>query len=72
MDVTKFEIFRIITQPVYNAHNEKLFDENQMVHCVEDLGTMWLAKPIGTNDIPRMLPKRKCRRLSEDEKQARI
>lgn len=60
MDVTKYKIFGVVNRPVYNVWNEKLFDTGQVVQCVEDLGNLWLAKPKGSNSIPRILPKTHC------------
>lgn len=69
MDVTKHEIFRVVTRQVFNAWNEKLFDMDQVVQCIEDLGSLWLAKPRGSNSIPRMLLKIECCLLSDSERE---
>jgi hypothetical protein len=63
MDVTEYNIYRITTQQVRNNWNEILFDAGQVVQCTEDLGDLWLAKPLGSNSIPRMLPKSQAERI---------
>lgn len=70
VNVTKYNIFRITTNRVSNDWNEEIFSAGQIVQCTEDMGTIWFAKPIGTDAIPRMLPKSECRQLTEDEKAA--
>lgn len=72
MDVTKYNIFRVTTNQVVNAWNEILFNSCELVHCVEDLGTIWLAKPIGSNEIPRMLPKSATRELTSKERKSNV
>ncbi len=69
MDLTKYNIFVIATKNVINEWNEIIHRKGDKLHVTMDMGTMYLAKAIGSNDIPRMLPKSECRALTEKEKE---
>lgn len=60
MDVSQYDIYRITTKDVRNEQNEIIFRKGTVVHCVEDLGSLWLARPKDTEATPRMLPKNEC------------
>lgn len=69
MDVTKYNIYRVVTEKVFNNWSELLFERDEVVHCIYDLGSAWLAKRINTDATPRMLPNDECRELTEKEKE---
>lgn len=68
MDVTEYNIYVVATENVINAWGEIVHKKGDKLHCTMDLGNTWLAKLIGSNDSPRMLPKSECRALTEKEK----
>ncbi len=68
MGLTKYNIYVVATKNVINEWNEIIHRKGDKLHVVMDMGTIYLAKLIGSNDIPRMLPKSKCRALTENEK----
>lgn len=68
VDVTKYNILRITTQCVSNHWNEEIFSSGQIVQCVNDMGSVWLARVVDTDATPRMLPKTECRQLTDSER----
>lgn len=68
MDLTKYNIYVVATENIRSNWNEIIYRKGDKLHVTMDMGTIYLAKPIGSNDIPRMLPKSECRALTEKEK----
>ncbi len=68
MDLTEYNIYVVATENVINAWREIVHKKGDKLHVTMDMGTTCLAKLIGSNDTPRMLPKSECRSLTEEEK----
>lgn len=66
MNIEKYNILRITTCQVRNHWNEIIFEKDTVVQAIMDLGWCWLAKPVGANKTPRMLPKSECQELQND------
>ncbi len=68
MDLTEYNIYVVATENVINAWREIIHKKGDKLHVTMDMGTTYLAKLIGSNDTPRMIPKSECRALTEKEK----
>ncbi len=68
MDLTEYNIYVMATKDVRNNRSEIVHRKGDKLHVTMDMGTTYLAKLIGSNDTPRMLPKSECRSLTEEEK----
>jgi hypothetical protein len=69
MNITKYNVFVVITKRFSNCWGEEIFSEGQILHCTNDLGNLYLAKAPNSTDTPRMLDKSNCRPLTEVEKE---
>jgi len=72
MNVEQYLIFRVTNNTIRNEWNEVIFDKDVIVQAIYDMGDVWLAKPMWSNSVPRMLPKSECRELTETERKLLI
>jgi hypothetical protein len=65
--IEEIKIYRVATTNIKNNWNEVVHYKGTILHCTEDLGSFFLAKVPCSTDIPRILPKNECRRLTDEE-----